>query len=223
MALGLNTGSSGNGSYLPLAIYDARAGRMFKVERSQGIEGWVSERVDITSPPPKFAFDMGSLEVGWIFFGNGAPDFRMVPLGAVLPEQPSKEHKQGFRVKLSGRVLDGVREFAQTAKCVLAGVDELHTAYLAAPEAAAGKIPVVQLSGTLPIVTKGGGQTSTNYKPIFEIIAWTDRDPDMGERTVPPPLPSPSAFAAPAAAAAPPKAVAPAPKPAPPAGMPVDW
>ena len=194
MTLGLTSSSSG-GDFLPLAIYDARAGRLFKIERSQGPDGWMKERIDITSPPPTFAFDMGSIEVGWIWFSLGAPDFHMVPFGADLPPQPSKDHKKGFRAKIAGKVLDGVREFSQTAQCVLAGIDELHEAFIAAPEAAAGKIPIVRLSGTLPIMTRGGGQTSTNYKPIFDIVGWTDRLPEMGNRTVPPPLPMPSNFA----------------------------
>jgi hypothetical protein len=198
---------------------------MFKVERTQGAAGWESERVDITSPPPAFAVDMGSIEVGWIMFGMGAPDFRMVPLGAPLPAQPSKEHKQGFRVKLAGRVLDGVREFAQTAKCVLAAMDELHSAFLEAPEARAGKIPVVRLSGTTPIVSKGGGQTSTNYKPVFEIIAWTGRDPAMGERTVAAPGVPVAAPVRPAQtpAYAEPAMGAPPPHVTEPTGMPAEW
>jgi len=186
MALGLNTGSGG-GDFLPICIYDARAGRMFKVERTQGMGGWESNRVDISSPPPAFAVDIGSIEVGWIMFGVAGPDFQLVPLGHPLPAQPSKEHKQGFRVKLSGRVIDGIREFSHTAKCVLGAMDELHTRFEAAPEAAQGKIPVVRLAGTTPIVTKGPQGNTTAYAPVLEIVAWTDRAPEMGERTVPAP------------------------------------
>ena len=128
MALGLNTGSNG-ADFLPIAIYDARAGRMFKVERTQGASGWESNRVDITSPPPAFAIDMGTLEVGWIVFAVTGPDFQLVPLGQPLPAQPGKDYKQGFRVKVTGKVLDGLREFSHTAKCVLSAVDDLHSRY----------------------------------------------------------------------------------------------
>lgn len=224
MALGLSNGS--DREFLPLAIYDARAGRLFKVESKQGPGGWERERVDISSPPPAFAVDLGSIEVGWILFTVGAPDFQMVPLGHPLPAQPSKEHKQGFRVKVMGRALDGLREFSHTAKCVLGAVDDLHSLFEAAPEAATGKIPVVKLSGTVPVVTKGGGQTSTNYRPVFEIIQWTDRAPEMGERTVPAPGGKAAHKPAPAPAAAVPdtapwddQTTAKQPEPA----MPVSW
>src|SRR6185369_1603116 len=125
-------------------------GRMFKVERTQGMGGWENNRVDISSPPPAFAIDFGSIEVGWIMFAATGPDFQLVPLGNRLPDKPSKDHKPGFRVKLSGRVIDGIREFSHSAKCVRESMDVLHTLFEASPEAAQGKIPVVKLTGTTP-------------------------------------------------------------------------
>lgn len=186
MALGLQTSSNG-GDFLPTVRYDARAGRLFKIERAQGANGWESTPVDITNPAPMFAIDMGTIDVGWVHFSATGPNFVMVPLGQPLPAQPSKDHKQGFRVKLSGRVLDGVRELSATAKCVLASMDDLHTRYEAAPEAATGKIPVVKLAGTTAVVTKGPQGNTTAYAPVFEIVQWTERSPEMGERTVPAP------------------------------------
>ncbi len=229
MALGLNTGSNG-ADFLPIAIYDARAGRMFKVERAQvSTGGWESNRVDITSPPPSFAVDFGTIEVGWIVFAATGPDFQLVPIGQPLPAQPSKDYKQGFRVRIFGNVLDGLREFSHTAKCVLSAVDDLHTRYEAAPEAAAGKIPVVKLTGTTAVVTTGPQGKTTNYGPVFEIVTWTDRKPEMGERTVPTPGAktngangahhAPPPAPPPAASAEPPQTVR-APEPV---GMPDDW
>jgi hypothetical protein len=186
MALGLNTGSNG-ADFLPIAVYDARAGRLFKVERTQGVNGWESERIDISSPAPTFAVDMGSISVGWAAFSTTGPDFHMVPLGQPLPARPSDQHKQAFKVRIAGKVLGGMREFAHSAKCVLAAMDDLHTRFEAAPEAAAGKIPIVKLAGTQPIVTTGPQGKSTNYAPQFEIVGWTARMEDMGERTVPAP------------------------------------
>lgn len=226
MALGLNTGSNG-ADFLPIVIYDARAGRLFKVERTQGVAGWESNRVDISSPAPAFAVDLGAIEVGWIAFGVTGPDFQLVPLGHPLPAQPTKEHKQGFRVRVSGRVLDGIREFSHSAKCVLGAMDDLHTRFEAAPEAAQGKIPVVKLAGTTPVVTTGPQGKTTNYAPVFEIVTWTDRSPEMGERTVPAPGSKPVAAPAPTAhvppPAPPPHVTERVPDTAEAAGMPDSW
>ena len=227
MALGLQT-TSASGDFLPYATYDARAGRMFKVDRSQASTGeWIKTPTDITSPPPTFALDAGTLEVGWITFAP-APDFQMVPLGQPLPTQPGKDYKQGFRVKIAGKVVDGLRTFSHNAKCVLTAMDALHTAYEAAPEAAQGKIPVVRLTGTIPVVTRGpvGTPPSTNYSPIFEIVTWTDRTEELGSRTVPAPgvktngaHHAPPPAPPPATTAEPPQTVR-APDPE---GMPTDW
>jgi hypothetical protein len=197
-------------------IYDARAGRLFKVERMQGAAGWESNRIDISSPPPTFCVDLGSIEVGVVHFAPTGPDFKTVPLGQPMPAAPTKDYKQCFKVKVAGNVLGGVREFSHSAKCVLSALDDLHSRFEAAPEAAQGKIPVVQLSGTTPVVTSGPQGKTTNYAPVFTITGWTDRLPQFGERTVPAPkanghvgngasahVPPPGHVPPPAAAAAP--------------------
>ena len=226
MTLGLTT-TSASQDFLPIAIIDARAGRIFKVERAQQSDGsWESSRIDITTPPPVFAFDMPSIQVGWITFAATGPDFQLVPIGQPLPPQPNKDYKQGFRVRIQGKVLDGVREFSHTAKCVLSAVDDLHTRYEAAPEAAAGKIPVVRLSSFVPVITKGPAGNSTNYSPVFDIVGWTDRTPEMGERTVPAPGAKTNGHDA-APPAAPPPAASAMPEPpahiTEPTGMPDEW
>jgi len=127
-----------------------------------------------------------------------------VPFGQALPPQPAavgtvkdertgKERpnnfKQGFRLKVAGKALAGtieasVRELAANAGVTIEGLNELHTAFEAAPEAIAGKIPVVQVAQVLP--TKAG--QSTNYKPVFKIVQWADRPEGiLGPRTVPAP------------------------------------
>ncbi len=50
-------------------------------------------------------------------------------------------------------------------------MEDLYGTYMSAPEKAAGKLPVIKLTGTKPVKTKHG----TNYDPSFEIVAWVDR------------------------------------------------
>jgi len=42
-----------------------------------------------------------------------------------------------------------------------------------------GKLPVVIMSETIPIVSEGKGQKSTNYCPKFEIVQWAPRPVDL--------------------------------------------
>lgn len=226
MALGFATGNGEGGSFLPIIKWDARAGRLFRVDRSQGPNGWESNDVDLTMQKPRFAIDFGSIETGWMAFTATGPDFRMAPLGSPAVERPSKEHKQGFRLRVGGKVLDGVREFSASAKSVLSAIDSLHTVYEGRPEAQSGKIPVVELTGSVSIVTNGPQGKVTSYSPTFEIVAWADRMEGMGERTVavPKPLdgvatPAVAAPASPPANHVPPPAATKAPVPA----MPDSW
>ena len=215
MALGLG-GGGGNGeggAFLPLLKYDARSGRMNVSQRSQNaITGaWESEDQDISrlakGETPSFVVDFGSIEVGWIEFSK-PPAFAVVPLGKAMPAKPGEGFKQGFRVKVAGKLLatpEGamVREFASTSNAVKGAMDTLHTAFEAAPEAAAGKVPVVAFVDTRAIKTQTPQGTTTNYAPVFEIVQWVDRHAMLGERTVPPPIAGAKPAPAPAAAPAP--------------------
>ena len=181
MGLGLQTEST-SGDYTPLVKFDARAGRMFRVDRAQDSGGnWMTDQVDITS---SFAavFDLDSVQVGWAHFVAGvAPSFAIVPLGAPLPAKPSENHKQVFKITLKlGKECGGdVRELASQAKVVIGAVDTLHNQFTAERAAHPGQLPVVRIASTMPVKSSGKGQTSTNYAPVFEIVKWVDRPADM--------------------------------------------
>ena len=222
MALGLNTGTSG-ADFIPHVRYDARAGRLFRADRAQDSDGWKTTMVDISQPPPQFIMDIGQIEIGWISYTGGTPDLRMAPISAGLAPQPSKEHRQGFRVRLyAPKLLGGLREFASNAKAVIAAMDVLHSAYEAAPERNQGLVPVVCLANTTPITTKTPQGSTTNYAPVFRIEKWVPRPAEMDAVAAPaaaqPAAAAPATLAAPARQVPPP---APAPVPAaPPAAVP---
>lgn len=176
MALGLNY-NTGSKNFLPIIKYDARAGRVFRVDKSDG----VSTPVDITKKF-KAVFDFENVEVGYINFATGsAPDFVMVPLGSDLPEQPSDNHKQGMRmtVKLGGECGGDCRELAGTSGAFLASMEKLHDDYLAGAPKNPGKLPVVALTDTVAIESGSGARKSTNYRPVFDIVSWVARPKDL--------------------------------------------
>ena len=96
--------------------------------------------------PIKIAFDFENLQVGWLSFASGAPDFNMVNIGEAMPAKPSNDHKQAFRLKIYKPEL-GVREFSHSAKTVLKKMDVLHNQYEAEKGHNEGKVPVVHITG----------------------------------------------------------------------------
>jgi hypothetical protein len=176
MALGLNY-ENNSGDITPIVKFDARAGRMFRVDREDG----VNTPEDITNDF-KAVFDFENIEVGWIDFQTGgAPAFTLVPFGTNPPAFPGGSAKPGVRVmlRLAQNCGNDIRELATTAKAALRGVDALHTAYMEGKDAHPGKLPVVAIEKVIPIVSEGGGQKTTNYSPIFTIIDWVVRPKDL--------------------------------------------
>ena len=187
--------SAANGDFTPILAYKANQGRLYTRDRTQDISGnWEATETEVTKAQPAFALDFGTLEVGWCHFVAGmAPLWNMVPYGQPMPERPASpgkndqgkdlNYRQGFRLKVAGNAIGGVRELAGNSNALITGMNEVHSAYEAAPEAAMGKIPVVKMTDTIAVKT---GQ-STNFQPVFEIVAWVDRPEVLGPRTVPAP------------------------------------
>ena len=71
--------SAGGGDFTPVCKYDARSGRLFRIDRVNTGNGFQSEPVDITSIF-KAVVDFENMQVGWIDFPTGsAPSFVLVP------------------------------------------------------------------------------------------------------------------------------------------------
>lgn len=182
MALGLSTGGGSGGEIQPYINYDAKAGRMFRVDRSQGSDGtWATDKVEITNTV-QMVMDLANIRVGWINYTTQGPVRRLVTLGKEpIPARPDDKNadgkpafKQGFEIQLLLDKASGggaPRVFGSAAGCVIEAMDGLHDAFSNASEAKAGKLPIVKVSAVQPVKS---GQ-STNYKPTFAIVGWIDR------------------------------------------------
>lgn len=179
----------------PILAYNAKAGRLFLMDRTQDAAGeWATIKTDITMSLVAFAVDFGRIETGWIHFAGGPPLWAMSFYGQPMPAQPispginsagkALRFKAGFRVPVLSQAIGGLREFAANAGATINGMNELHTQYEEAPEARAGKIPLVKMTDVQEL---RAGQ-STNFQPVFTVLRWVDRPADiLGPRMVPPP------------------------------------
>lgn len=195
MAFMIAPTSNGSGERLPILKFDARAGRLFTIDRTQAPDGsWLNQQTDITMSQPPFCVDFGTLEVGWAHFAAGGPPLWALAFygqpQTVRPASPGNDDqnralqfKSAFRVKVAGQGIGGVREFGGNSGALITGMNDLHTRYEASPQAGTGQIPVVRMSSTMAIKS---GQ-STNYMPVFEIVGWAERPKLLGERMVPVP------------------------------------
>jgi len=172
-------GSSAGGSkFLPIVKYDARSGRMSRVDRDNG----ENSSVDITRSF-KAIFDFENMEGGYIRFVAGvAPDFRLSRLIDNTPvANPGDGYKKGVRliVKLSKDCGGDVREIASNAKAFVKSIKKLYGEYLEASSKHAGKLPVITMTDSYPETSGEGATKSTNYVPIFEITSWVSRPDDL--------------------------------------------
>lgn len=179
MSLGLSA-YHGSGEFSPRIEYSAKDGRMNRVDRTA--DGTETIRVDITMQAPAFAFDFGSIEIGWLNFQAGtAPTFVTVPYGQPMPTRPDRAHKAGFRAKVWEGRDPTAREFSANAGATVNAIEALWDKLTALPEALAGKVPVIRFVNAIPIRAARG----TIYAPDFTLVQWIDRDDRVfGPRTV---------------------------------------
>jgi hypothetical protein len=164
--MGFMSVPSSGGDFKVFVSYNAKAGRWYT--KNDGKDEPMFEVTDMTA-----VFDMPNLVTGWFKFSSGvAPEKVMDPSLSEAAPNPGAGFKRGFQIDLySDKNLLGLREFSSTAGIVIEAMNNLYDMWMAAPENASGKLPVVRCSGVLPISNKHG----TNYQPTFEIVGWTDR------------------------------------------------
>lgn len=178
MALGFAK-STGGESFLPSFRFNAVSGDAVVAGSTKSPDGITWEKFENEiSFPVKFIFDFENLEVGWLHFAATGPSFAVVKLGERMPEKPSIDHKQGFRINLYNKET-GLVTFANSSKTVAEPMDLLHDAYLRDVKANTGKVPVVEIKGVkkISVKTKEG---SKNYKqPDWSIVSWVARPEAM--------------------------------------------
>jgi hypothetical protein len=208
--MGFMTPSATGADFKVFISFNAKAGRWYT--KRDGQDEPQFEVTDMTA-----VFDMPGLQTGWFkFAANVAPEKVMDPSFSLTAPNPGQDFKRGFQLDLySEKNLLGLREFSSTAGIVIEAMNALYDLWMAAPEMAAGKLPVVRCIGVQPVTNKHG----TNYQPKFEIVGWTDR-PAAFDGVDAAPTPAPTAPVARAPVAAAPSAHMPPPAPAP-AGAPL--
>ena len=141
-----------------------------------------------------FAMDIKNVTFGWLHIDIGVRDWQPWPSPSQQIAKPSENHKQGFEVECW---LGDGREASFSGNSYGLGqfIAKVYNQAETSPEFAAGKIPVVQITSSTPVVVGKG----TSYDVGFTIRTWIDRP----------------AAGAPAAAAPAPVAAEPAPQPAP--------
>ena len=181
MALGLQK-SNGGGDFLPVFKFNAVSGDAAIASSTKNEKtGEYDKNEKEVSFPVKFVFDMPEIEVGYMHFAATGPSFAMVKIGQPLPEKPSLEHKQGFRVKLYNKEY-GLCVFSNSSKTISEVMDALHDAYMAGAAKNVGKLPVVEIKGTkkVSVKTKEGAK---NYKqPDWSIVSWVSRPEALTEK-----------------------------------------
>ena len=157
---GFTTETSSGGDFNSIIKYDARSGRIFRVDRVQTVDGFASEPVDITQTFRAVA-DFENIETGWIAFSaNSAPSFVLVPIGNIQPPKPTDLHKNGVRFMLKLTKACGgdkqVREIAGVAKSFLAGVEQVYLEYAQQKAKNPGQLPVIVMTTATPVTTGSG-------------------------------------------------------------------
>jgi hypothetical protein len=179
MALGFTETTSGGGDFLPIVKYSAKDGSFVRQDRHQAPDGtWEKSETEMETPI-KVVMDMDAIEVGYIAFTVNGPDFRMVQVGEPMPQQPSPDHKEGFRIRLYNKEI-GLREMSSSSKIVRNQMNDLHDAFLAGKADNPGKLPVVEITGSdrIQIETKAQG-TQTFRSPKWSISGWIERPEGM--------------------------------------------
>ena len=163
---------------------------------SPQLNAWSNQDGEFTLE--KFVFDYENLQTGWMLIATGMfefiPDDSLGRKGA----QPSPEHKRGFKAIFYNKSML-VAEFSANGAGANMGIESLYKQVSAQAAANAGKLPVVEYTGSRP---EKVGKGSTRV-PEFNVTGWVARpaalsddnsggfDPEISAQVPVKPAPSP--------------------------------
>ena len=145
----------------------------------------------------KFVFDYENLQTGWMSIAIGVFEFIADESLGRKSAQPSPEHKRGFKATFYNKTM-GIAEFSANGAGSNMGLEALYKQVQAQAGANAGKLPVVEYTGSR---AEKVGKGSTRV-PEFNVTGWVARPAAMQEGAVPE-VPAPVAKPAPTPVAKP--------------------
>ena len=135
----------------------------------------------------KVVFDINDVQTGWLALGVGLRDWQPDASLGRKGAQPSPDHKRGFIIHFYNKAL-GLCEYSSSGVGPNMGLEKLYMDCAAQQAANAGKLPVLEYTGSkLEKIGKG-----TTRIPNFNIVSWIDRpagmDADAAEVAAPTPV-----------------------------------
>jgi hypothetical protein len=141
----------------------------------------------------KFVFDYENLQTGWMLIATGIFEFNADESLGRKGAQPTPEFKRGFKAIFYNKTM-GVAEFSANGAGANMGLESLYKQVQAQAASNAGKLPVVEYTGSRP---EKVGKGSTRV-PEFTVTGWVARPAALQEGAAAEPE-----FSAPAPAAKP--------------------
>ena len=144
-----------------------------------------------------FAIDIKNVVFGWLHIDIGVRDWQSWPSPSQQIPKPSDNHKNGFEVDCW--LADGRKaQFSGNSYGLGQFIAKLYNTAENMPEFAMGKVPVIQITSSKPIVVGKG----TSYDVGFVIRTWINRPADGDAPAQPAPVAAPQPAVAPAQAPA---------------------
>lgn len=124
----------------------------------------------------KFVFDYENLQTGWMLIATGIFEFNADDSLGRKGAQPTPEHKRGFKATFYNKTM-GVAEFSANGAGANMGLESLYKQVQAQAASNAGKLPVVEYTGSRP---EKVGKGSTRV-PEFTVTGWVARPAALQE------------------------------------------
>lgn len=119
------------------------------------------------------AIDVQNIQLGWLMLETGQRDWQPWKNNVRTPS-PGTDYKEGLAVLLYSKDMFGdtpVRELVSNQTGVTMSFKKLYDELEEHPEFAAGKTPILKMTGA-PVIKIGKG---TSRIPAWELVKWVDR------------------------------------------------